>query len=64
MKHFIKKYYPSLSTICIAIISLICGVCAYKYSTILTDFEILLVTISIFVLLKGTIMFIKLWAMK
>lgn len=62
MKHFIDKYYPSLTTSIIAIISLILGGCAYKYSIILTDFEILLVTISIFMLLKGTIMFIKLWA--
>ena len=62
MEHFIDKYYPSLTTIIIAIISLICGAYAYKYSTILTDFEILLVTISIFMLLKGIIMFIKLWA--
>lgn len=62
MEHFIDKYYPSLTTIIITIISLICGGCAYKYSIILTDFEILLVTISVFMLLKGIIIFIKLWA--
>lgn len=62
MEHYIDKYYPSLTTIIITLLALISGGLAYKNSLILTDFEILLVTISVFMLLKGTIMFIKLWA--
>ena len=62
MEHFIDKYYPSLTTIIIAIISLICGAYAYNNVPRYTDFEVCLVTISVFMLIKGTIMFIKLWA--
>lgn len=61
MKHIINKYYPSLSTICIAIIALILGGYAYNNVPRYTDFEIILVTICVFVLIKGTITFIKLW---
>lgn len=59
MKHIINKYYPSLSTICIAIIALILGGYAYNNVPRLTDFECLLVSISVFMVLKGIIIFIK-----
>ena len=59
MKHFINKYYPSLSTICIAIIALILGGYAYNNVPRLTDFECLLVSISVFMVLKGIIIFTK-----
>ena len=59
MKHFINKYYPSLSTICIAIIALILGGYAYNNVPRLTNFECLLVSISVFMVLKGIIIFTK-----
>ena len=59
MKHFINKYYPSLSTICITIIALILGGYAYNNVSRLTDFECLLVSISVFMVLKGIIIFTK-----
>lgn len=59
MKHIINKYYPSLSTICIAIIALILGGYAYNNVPRLTDFECLLVSISVFMVLKGIIIFTK-----
>ena len=63
MKQFINKYYPSPLTSIIAILSVICGGFAYKYIPRLTDFECLLVTVSVFMLLKGIIMFVhELWS--
>ena len=59
MKHFINKYYPSLSTICTAIVALILGGYAYNNVPRLTDFECLLVSISVFMVLKGIIIFTK-----
>ena len=59
MKHIINKYYPSLSTICITIIALILGGYAYNNVPRLTDFECLLVSISVFMVLKGIIIFTK-----
>lgn len=59
MKHIIDKYYPSLSTIVIAIIALILGGYAYNNIPRLTDFECLLVSISVFMILKGIIIFTK-----
>ena len=59
MKHIINKYYPSLSTICIAIIAIILGGYAYNNVPRLTDFECLLVSISVFMILKGIIIFTK-----
>ena len=59
MKHIINKYYPSLSNICIAIIALILGGYAYNNVPRLTDFECLLVSISVFMVLKGIIIFTK-----
>ena len=61
MKHIINKYYPSLSTIIIAIIALISGGYVYNNTERLTDFECLLVTISVFMVCKGWIMFTKWW---
>ena len=59
MKHFINKYYPSLTTSCTAIIALILGGYAYNNVPRLTDFECLLVSISVFMVLKGIIIFTK-----
>ena len=59
MKHIINKYYPSLYTIIIAIIALISGGYVYNNVPRLTDFECLLVSISVFMALKGIIIFTK-----
>ena len=62
MEHYIDKYYPSLITVIIAIISVFISGYAYNNVPRLTDFECLLLLISVFMGLKGIIMFSRLWA--
>lgn len=59
MKHLILKYYPSLSTCVYAIFAIFVGGYAYNNVPRLTDFECLLVSISVFMILKGIIIFTK-----
>ena len=62
MKHLSYYIHPFVLNITIAIISMICGLIAYKNSQILTDFEIILIIICVFTLIKGIITFIdKVW---
>lgn len=62
MEHYIDKYCPSLTTIIITIVSIILGIYTHYNVPRYTDFECLLVIICTFMLIKGIIMFIKLWA--
>jgi len=59
MKHLILKYYPSLSTSVSAILAVLAGGLCYKYNALLTDFEIIIITICAFIMLKGIITFTK-----
>lgn len=62
MQHLSHYIHPFVLNITIAIISMICGLIAYKNNEILTDFEIILVIISVFCVIKGIIIFIdKVW---
>lgn len=59
LKHYI---HPIVFNSAIAIISMICGLIAYKNNQIFTDFEIILIIICVFTLIKGIITFIdKVW---
>ena len=61
MKHLIKTYYPSLSTIVIALFAVFTGGYVYNNVPRYTDFEVILVTICTFMLIKGTLKFMSLW---
>jgi len=62
MKHLSYYIHPFVLNITIAIISMICGAIARSNNEILTDFEIVLVSISVFFIIKGMITFInKIW---
>lgn len=62
MKHLSYYIHPFVLNITIAIISMICGLIAYKNNQILTDFEITLIIICVFTLIKGIITFMdKIW---
>jgi hypothetical protein len=59
MRHLILKYYLSLSTCVYAILAVFVGGYAYNNIPRLTDFECLLVSISVFMVLKGITIFTK-----
>ena len=59
MKHLILKYYPSLSTSVSAILAVLAGGLCYKYNVLLTDFEIIIIAVCAFIMLKGIITFTK-----
>ena len=62
MKQVYNYIHPIVLNSTIAIISMICGAIARFNSEILTDFEIILIIICVFMLIKGTITFInKVW---
>ena len=62
MKHLSYYIHPFVLNITIAIISMICGLIAYKNNQRFTDFEIILIIICVFTLIKGIITFIdKVW---
>lgn len=62
MKHLSYYIHPFVINITIAIISMICGLIAYKNSQRFTDFEIILIIICVFMLIKGIITFMdKIW---
>lgn len=62
MKQVYNYIHPFVLNITIAIISMICGLIAYKNNQIFTDFEIILIIICVFTLIKGIITFIdKVW---
>lgn len=62
MKHLSYYIHPFVLNITIAIISMICGLIVYKNNQIFTDFEIILIIICVFTLIKGIITFIdKVW---
>lgn len=59
MKH-LSDYIPTIVlNIIITIISLICGTIAHFNNDILTNFEVIIITISVFTLIKGIITFIN-----
>ena len=62
MKQVYNYIHPIVLNSTIAIISMICGLIAYKNNQILTDFEIILIIICVFTLIKGIIAFMdKIW---
>lgn len=62
MKHLKYNITAIIINITIAIISMICGLIAYKNNQIFTDFELIIITISVFMLIKGIIAFVcKVW---
>ena len=62
MKQVYNYIHPIVLNSTIAIISMICGAIARFNNEILTDFEVIIITICTFVGIKGIITFInKVW---
>ena len=62
MKHLNYYIEPIMLNLTIAIISMVCGCIAYHNNKILTDFEVILIVVSVFMLIKGIFNFIdKIW---
>ena len=62
MKHLSYYIHPFVLNITIAIIAIICGLYAHYNTPRLTDFEVILSSISVFAVIKGIITFItKVW---
>lgn len=62
MKHLNYYIEPIMLNLAIAIISMVCGCIAYHNNKILTNFEVIIITISVFMLIKGIFNFIdKIW---
>lgn len=62
MKQVYNYIHPIVLNSTIAIISMICGAIARNNREILTDFEVILIIVSTFMLIKGIITFIdKVW---
>ena len=62
MKHTSYNIPPTLINIILAIIVIISGLVVYKNNENITDFEIILIIICVFTLIKGIITFIdKVW---
>jgi hypothetical protein len=62
MKHLSYYIHPFVLNITIAIISMICGLIVCRNNEKITDFELIIITISVFILIKGIIAFVyKVW---
>ena len=62
MKPLSHYIHPIVLNVTIAIISMICGAIAHYNNEILTDFEIIILIICVFIFIKGVINFInKVW---
>lgn len=62
MNHLSHYIHPLVLNSIIAIISMICGLIVYRNNENITDFELIIITISVFILIKGIIAFVyKVW---
>lgn len=62
MNYSYNNTIHTITTIIIALISMILGLLVYRNNEKITDFELIIITISVFILIKGIIAFVyKVW---